>query len=324
MKHRFISSLIVAAILMPAGVQEAKAAHSAFVELSNEAITYYKKGKMKDAERMFLEAVEEAGKSTAKDDNMYVGLTNLAGFYKMQGKYSSAAPIYKRAMLIQQRDFGPDDIKVAVATDLYGDILMREEKYKEAEEVFRRSLAIRQEKLPANDSEIGKSLVNLAEPLAELKSFEESQALYRKGIPILQESLGPKDLFLAKALNLFGLLYQKQDNYEQAEPLYLRSLAIYESKSVNEPNIALVAKNLAEVYRKQGKLEDAEAMFKKSVLIHEKAFDPRNIGIAYVLEEYSSLLKQMGRLEEAELIDERVINIKKANGVEVETPEKQK
>lgn len=324
MKQRLISSLIGVALLISVGAQETKAAHSAFIELSNEGIDYYKKGKIKDAERLFLEAIEEAGKSTSKDDNMYVGLTNLAGLYKMTGKFAKAEPIYKRAMLIQERDFGPKDLKVALAIDNYGDILMRTEKYKEAEEYYRKSLSIRQSKLASTDGEIGKNMVNLAESLEEQKQYEEAGALYRKGIPILQEAFGPKDFFLAKALNQFGWLYKNRGNLEQAESLYLRAMAIYESKSVNEPNIALVSKNLAEVYRKQGKYADAEAMYKKSILIREKTFDSSHISIALVLEDYSSMLKELGRLEEAELLEERITNIKVANGEEVPTPEKKK
>ncbi|MDX2108322.1 MAG: tetratricopeptide repeat protein [Candidatus Melainabacteria bacterium] len=324
MKQKIIFSLIVAAISMPVGIQKLEAAQSSFTELSNEAIEYYKKGKMKDAERLFLEAIEEAGKSTAKDDNMCVGLTNLAGLYKMQGKFVKAEPIYKRAMLIQQRDFGPNDLKVAIAADNYADILMRNDKFKEAEEYYRKGLSIRQKKLASTDGEIGKNMVNLAEALEEQKSFEEAIALYRKGIPILQEAFGPKDLYLAKALNHFGWLYRDMGNLEQAESLYLRSMAIYESKSVNEPNIAMVSKNLAEVYRKQGKFADAEDMYKKSILIREKVYDPRHLSISYVLEEYSSLLKELGRVEEAELLDERIYNIKVANGKEVPPKEKKK
>jgi tetratricopeptide (TPR) repeat protein len=286
------------------------ASQAVFNELSNEAIEHYKKGRYKNAESKFLEAIEEAGKSTAKDDNLYVGLTNLAGMYKMQSKYALAEPVYKRAMLIQQRDFGPNDLKVAVATDNYCDILMRREKYQDAEEYFRKNLALRQKQLPADDSEIGKNMVNLAEALEELKNYDEAAALFRKGIPIMQEKLGPNDLYVAKALNNFGTLYKKQDRFEQAEPLYLRSMAIYEAKSANQPNIAMVSANLAEVYRKLKKYEDAEAMYKRSILMREKALDPRHISIAYVLEDYCAMLKEMGRLEEATLMDERINNIK--------------
>lgn len=286
------------------------ASQAVFNELSNEAIEHYKKGRYKNAEAKFIEAIEEAGKSTAKDDNLYVGLSNLAGMYKMQSKYALAEPIYRRAMLIQQRDFGPNDLKVAVATDNYCDILMRREKYKDAEEHYRKNLALRQNKLPADDCDIGKNMVNLAEALEELKNYDEAAALYRKGIPIMQEKLGPNDLSVAKALNNFGTLYRKQGRMEQAEPLYLRSMAIYEAKSANQPNIAMVSANLAEVYRKQKKYEDAEAMFKRSILIREKALDPRHISIAYVLEDYCAMLKELGRVEEATLMDERINSIK--------------
>ncbi|MBP7863334.1 tetratricopeptide repeat protein [bacterium] len=307
-----LSFLLLIFIALPLGSLNngALASQAVFNELSDEAIEHYKKGRYKNAESKFLEAIEEAGKSTAKDDNLYVGLTNLAGMYKMQSKFALAEPVYKRAMLIQQRDFGPDDLKVAVATDNYCDILMRREKYKDAEEYYRKNLALRQKKLPADDSDIGKNMVNLAEALEEQKSYGEAVALYRKGIPILQEKLGPNDLYVARALNNFGTLYKKQGQMEQAEPLYLRSMAIYEAKSVNQPNIAMVAANLAEVYRKMKKYEDAEGMFKRSILLREKALDPRHISIAYVLEDYSAMLKEMGRVEEATAMDERINNIK--------------
>ncbi len=286
------------------------AAQSHFDELSQEGIDYYQKSDYKNAEKKLLEALEEAGKYMGKEERMYIALTNLAGVYKMQAKFTNAEPLYKRAMLIRQRDLGNEDSRVADAMDNLSDIYMRREKFQEAEELYKKSLAIRQHVMPEGHADIGKNMVNLAEALQELKKYDESAQYFRKGLPILEKQLGPKSLILAKGLNNYGTLYKKQNKFEQAEPLYRRSLAIYEGKSPNQPNIAMVANNLAEIYQKQGQFKDAEEYFKRSLLIREKALDAHDIGIAFALEHYSSLLKETGRLEEAAVMDERAKKIR--------------
>jgi tetratricopeptide (TPR) repeat protein len=51
-------------------------------------------------------------------------LNNLAEFYRSQGKYADAEPLYKRALTIDKKALGPDHPDVAgfvksLAADLY-------------------------------------------------------------------------------------------------------------------------------------------------------------------------------------------------------------
>ena len=58
-----------------------------------------------------------------------------------------------------------------------------------------------------------------------------------------------------------GLLYSSQGKYSEAEPLLKRSLSICEGKlGPNDPRLAKVLNNLAELYRKIGKEEEASEL----------------------------------------------------------------
>ena len=60
-------------------------------------------------------------------------LNNLAVFYKAQGRFAEAAPLFKRALVIFKKAFGPKHAKVAVCRENYSELL-REMKANESAE----------------------------------------------------------------------------------------------------------------------------------------------------------------------------------------------
>jgi Tetratricopeptide repeat len=50
-------------------------------------------------------------------------LNNLSVFYKTQGRFAEAEPLFKRALAIFENAFGPKHAKVAVCRENYSDLL---------------------------------------------------------------------------------------------------------------------------------------------------------------------------------------------------------
>src|SRR3974390_617504 len=75
----------------------------------------------------------------------------------------------------------------------------------------------------------------------------------------------------AAQLNQQAIQLYQQGRYADAEPLYKRSLAILEKAlGLNDPNVASLLNNLAELYEAQGRYADAEPILKSSLAIREK------------------------------------------------------
>ena len=81
------------------------------------------------------------------------GLNNLAGLYLAQGRYAEAEPLYKRALVINEKAFGSDHPEVATNLNNLAALYHDQGRYAEAEPLFKRALAIRakhSEQNPAN------------------------------------------------------------------------------------------------------------------------------------------------------------------------------
>ncbi len=63
--------------------------------------------------------------------------------------------------------------------------------------------------------------------------------------------------------------------------------------------------NLARLYQAQGHYAKAEPLYKRSLAIMEKALGPEHPDVAQSLENYAALLRQTGRIDEAEKMEAR-------------------
>jgi tetratricopeptide (TPR) repeat protein len=59
------------------------------------------------------------------------------------------------------------------------------------------------------------------------------------------------------------------------------------------------------LYNNQGRYSEAEPLFQRALAIQEKALGPDHPNTATFLENYTALLRQMGRHEEATAVEAR-------------------
>ena len=76
--------------------------------------------------------------------------------------------------------------------------------------------------------------------------------------------------------------------------------------------MAISLSHLANIYRDDGRLEKAEELYKQAMEIREKVLSPDHPSVAAALEDYSILLRKLGRSAEADRLDERARSIRKA------------
>ena len=103
--------------------------------------------------------------------------------------------------------------------------------------------------------------------------------------------------------------------YAEAEPLAERALAIREKALEPEhPRVAASLISLARLYKAQGRYAEAEPLLnrglaikatnlKRGLAIREKALGPDHPDVATSMENYASLLRQIGRNSEAEAME---------------------
>jgi tetratricopeptide (TPR) repeat protein len=186
-------------------------------------------------------------------------LQKLADIYRSLGRYAEARPLFERALGIFEKVYGPDHPIVAFVLNYLAAMDRSEGEFAEAELNCNRALAIIEAVFPADHPCIPPTISNLA-----------------------------------------ALRYQ-QRKYPEAERLYRRAAAIWEKNSMGVYHLELAANlnNLATVYRELGRFTEAEDWYRRALRVAQHALGPQSQSLVRILENYRSLLKTLGRGEEA-------------------------
>ena len=233
-------------------------------------------------------------------DRGALSLNNLAEFYRIQGQYAQAEPLYKRSLVIFEKSLGPDDPKVAVILNNLALLYSTQGQYAQAESLYKRSLEIYEKAFGPDDPNVAMSLNNLAALYSTQGQYAQAESLYKRSLEIYEKAFGPDHPDVAQSLNNLALLYDNQGQYAQAEQLYMRSLKIIEKAfGPNHPNVATSLNNLALLYDNQGQYAQAEPPYKRSLAIREKAFGPNHPDVATSLNNLALLYDNQGQYVQA-------------------------
>jgi tetratricopeptide (TPR) repeat protein len=229
----------------------------------------------------------------------------LADVYVEQQKFNEAEPLYKRAVGILEKFFGPKDAEVATALTKMANLYLLQSKYIEAEKALWRALEIRQSVLGQDHADVAECLDKMAEVQEKQANPEQAQRLYQSSISIREKVLGKDHPLTAQSWTKMAYMLFLQDNYSEAEAIYLRLIRSRQRLENADPLlIADLLEKLAHVYFTQGELAKALTQQELALEIHEEnpVSDERT---AQLMEKYSILLDKAGRSEESRKIMER-------------------
>ncbi len=107
-------------------------------------------------------------KYVMQGDNLREGVTsflNLATIYRNRGKYDEAEPMYRQALVIDQKILGPEHPFVTISLTSLAAVYEDQGKHVEADPLYRRSLKILNDKLGPNHPDTKKVQRNYNEML---------------------------------------------------------------------------------------------------------------------------------------------------------------
>ena len=167
-------------------------------------------------------------------------LMNQLGLYlNARGQFAAAEPLYRRALAIDERSFGPDHPNVAIRLNNLAPLLQDTNRLGEAEPLMRRALAIDERSFGPDHPNVATDLNNLAQLLQATNRLDEAEPLMRRALAIDERSFGPDHPNVAIRLNNLALLLQDTNRLDEAEPLMRRALAIDErSFGPDHPDVA--------------------------------------------------------------------------------------
>ncbi|KAJ7964462.1 kinesin light chain 3-like isoform X1 [Quillaja saponaria] len=90
-------------------------------------------GKLEEAEKMFLSAVQEAKEGFGvRDPHVASACNNLAELYRVKKAFNRAGPLYLDAISILEQSFGPEDIRVVAAYHNLAHFYVLQRQFEEA------------------------------------------------------------------------------------------------------------------------------------------------------------------------------------------------
>ncbi len=241
---------------------------------------------------------------------MATSLSNLAGLYWQEGRYTEAEGLEQRALAIREKTFGPDHPEVATDLDNLAVLASDQGRYGDAEPLEERALAIRQKALGSDNLAVAKSLIEQAQLQVDQGRYAQAEPLYKRALAIRDQILGPDHPAVAATLNDLAILYRYEGRYAEAEPLHKRALAIdQQALGAEHPEVATDLNNLALLYADQGRYADAKAMYERALAIREKALGPNHADVATSLNNLAGLYVQEGHYADAEPLYKRALAI---------------
>ena len=131
-----------------------------------------------EAERYYRLAIEEweTGKVRPIPD-VAKGLMNLAAFFHERERENGAEDLYRRAIALLEKAFGPNGVPVLVARNELAEVLRAERRFSESDRVGGASLAALEQIFPSTDPRIERALTNRARLSTEMRRDGEAAAI---------------------------------------------------------------------------------------------------------------------------------------------------
>jgi len=184
----------------------------------------------------------------------------MAYFYKVQGRYGEAEPLYLEGLAIRRKSLPEGHPSIATSLNNLAGLYRSQGRYGEAEPLQLEDLAISRKSLPEGHPDIAGSLNNLAYLYQVQGRYVEAEPLFLQALAIRRKSLPEGHPQIAGSLNNLAGLYRSQGRYVEAEPLYLEAAQmVRKSLGKQHPNTQIVLNNYLSFLREQGKEAAAEA-----------------------------------------------------------------
>ncbi|KAL8142111.1 hypothetical protein V2J09_015143 [Rumex salicifolius] len=209
-------------------------------------------GKVDEAEKLFLSAIEEAKKGFGeRDPHVASSYNNLAELYRIRKLYDKAEPLYRQAIDLLKESFGDEDVRVGAALHNLGQFYLVQRKLEEAQACYE----LKGRVLGHGHTDYADTMYHLGTVLYLLGKEKDAEAFIEDSIRILEEAgQGESHICLRR------LRYLAQSNrLEEAEIIQRKALHIMElMKGWNTMDTVIYAESLAMTLQASGKLDDAQ------------------------------------------------------------------
>ncbi|KAK9197029.1 hypothetical protein WN943_005163 [Citrus x changshan-huyou] len=238
---------------------------------------YFLQGKLAEAEKLFLSALQEAKEGFGeRDPHVASACNNLAELYRVKKAFDKAEPLYLEAIKILQESFGPEDIRIGVAFHNLGQFYLVQRKLEDARTCYE----IKGRVLGHGNIDYADTMYHLATVLYLQGKENDSEALFLESIRILEENGEGDSMTCIRRLRYLAQTYVKANRLTDAETVQRKILHIMESsKGWNSLDTVIAAEGLALTLQSTGSLMEAQELFERCLEARKKLMPQDHIQI---------------------------------------------
>ncbi|XP_020599599.1 uncharacterized protein LOC110039005 isoform X2 [Phalaenopsis equestris] len=156
---------------------------------TNNGRDLFQKGKLDEAEKFFLSALQEAKEGFGpRDAHVGSSCSNLAAIYTSRKAFDKAEPLYLEAISILEDSFGIHDIRVGATLHNLGHFYLLQRKVEQAQKYYERALKIKGRVLGYGHPDYSSTMHHLSLVLYLQGKEKDSEELLRESIRILEEN----------------------------------------------------------------------------------------------------------------------------------------
>jgi tetratricopeptide (TPR) repeat protein len=254
-------------------------------------------------------AVDQAGEQVVEPRATSWLLDRIATYLHYRGEFSSARPLYERALAICEKVLGPDHPDTATSLNNLAGLLLDQGELAAARPLFERALAIHERVLGPDHPNTAANLNNLAGLLRDQGELAAARPLFERALEVRERVLGPDHPDIASSLNNLALLLEDQGELAAARPLSERALEVRERVLPDHPDTATSLDNLAWLLKAQGELAATRPLFERALEVRERVLGPDHPDTATSLNNLALLLEVQGELAAARPLFERALAV---------------
>jgi tetratricopeptide (TPR) repeat protein len=237
-------------------------------------------------------------------------LNDYAQLLHVTNRLAAAELPMRRALELDEKNFGPDHPNVAVHLNNLALLLQDTNRLADAELLMRRALEFDEKNFGPDHPNVASRLSNLAQLLQSTNRMTDAEPLIRRALALDEKNFGPDHPNVAVRLNNLAQLLKATNRLSEAEPLMRRALALDEKRfGPDHPNVARDLNNLALLLQATNRLAEAEPLIRRALTLDEMSFGHDHPNVAIRLNNVAMLLQATNRLAEAEPLMRRTVLI---------------
>lgn len=242
---------------------------------------YFFQGKLDQAEKFFLSAIQEAKEGFGeRDPHVASACNNLAELYRVKKDFEKAEPLYLEALSILEESYGPEDVRIGATLHNLGQFYLVQRKLEEARACYERALKIKRRVLGQSNPDYADTMYHLGTVLHLQGKETDAEALILDSLKIFEEGGLEESMTYIRRSRYLSQIYLRSNRLAEAENIQRKILHTLElSKGWNSLETVNAAEALALTVQSTGQLREALELFERCLEVRKALLPEGHIQI---------------------------------------------